>query len=479
LNQRHDREPGQSATLWPLPDERARALASVGALLTTVVDELPRQSVAPICDPASVRAAISDFDFDAPEDLLSGARRVIELITGGLVHTMHPGYFGLFNPTATFPGILADLITAHLNPQMAVWSQAPVPIEMERRLIAEFATLFGWSAGQAAGHFTGGGAEANHTALLLALTRAAPRFAELGARAFPGAPRLYASAESHLAWLKIAHAVGIGRDALRLVGTDGQGRLSPSLLRAAIDADVAAGDCPVFIAATAGTTNAGMIDPIRDCIDIARSRALWLHVDAAWGGAIALLPEGRVVLDGIDGADSITVDAHKWLSVPMGAGMILCRHPECFGDTFRVAANYMPAGLDALDPYTHSMQWSRRFIGLKLFLTLVCIGWDGYRRLIRRTLRTAADLKDRLDAAGWRVVNNSSLAVLCFVDSDEVLDLADIAARVVADGRAWISTARFEQRAVLRACICSHLTNAEQLDGLVAALNAARSGAAP
>lgn len=468
-----------TGALWPLYDERVEALASLGAILNRVVEDLPHEAVAPSCDAATVRAAIAAFDFDAPDGLLSGAGRVIELLKGGMVHPMHPGYFGLFNPTAAFPGIVADVVTAHLNPQLAVWSHAPVPIEIERRVIAEFVALFGWPVAQAGGHFTSGGAEANHTALLMALTRAAPGFAELGSRAFYGAPRLYTSAESHLAWLKIAHAVGIGRNALQLIGTDGQGRLSLPLLRAAINSDLATGHCPVFIAATAGTTNAGMIDPISDCVEIARERAMWLHVDAAWGGAVAVLPEGRAVLAGIAGADSITVDAHKWLSSPMGAGMLLCRHQECFGDTFRVAASYMPPGLDSIDPYTHSMQWSRRFIGLKLFLTLVCIGWDGYRKLIRRALLTGADLRNRLEAAGWRVVNNSPLAVLCFVDSNEVLDLADIAARVVADGRAWISTARFEERTVLRACITSHLTGAEQLDRLVAALTDARSAAAP
>ncbi len=193
---------------------------------------------------------------------------------------------------------------------------------------------------------------------------------------------------------------------------------------------------------------------------------------------MAVLPEGPGLLRGIDAADSITVDAHKWLSVPMGAGMILCRHPECFGDTFRVAANYMPPSLESADPYTHSMQWSRRFIGLKLFLTLLCIGWDGYRTLIRRALQTASNLRDGLGRTGWRVVNDSPMAVVCFVDSNDALDLVAIAARVVADGRAWISTARFEQRVVLRACVTSHLTGEEQIDRLIAALNDARSATA-
>ncbi len=194
---------------------------------------------------------------------------------------------------------------------------------------------------------------------------------------------------------------------------------------------------------------------------------------------MAVLPKGQTTLVGIDAADSITVDAHKWLSVPMGAGMLLCRHPDPLGDTFNVAASYMPASLDSIDPYTHSMQWSRRFIGLKLFLSLACMGWVGYRTLVQHSLDMAAELRSRLTASGWNVVNDSPLAVLCFTDSTQVLDLAAVAAHVVSDGRAWISTARFEGRTVLRACITSHRTGTLHLERLVRALDDARQKVAP
>src|SRR5581483_2524944 len=137
---------------------------------------------------------------------------------------------------------------------------------------------------EAVGHFTTGGAEANYTALLCALTRAHTEFAAQGARAFSGPPAFYVSRESHLAWFKIAHQAGIGRDAVRLVATDGNGRLDPAALADAIVADRREGRVPVMIAATAGTTNAGMIDPLAACADIARRESLWLHIDAAWGG---------------------------------------------------------------------------------------------------------------------------------------------------------------------------------------------------
>jgi aromatic-L-amino-acid decarboxylase len=459
---------------WPRSSERVEILTSVSSLLSAALEQVAYNEVAPRCDRADVQAAVASFDFNTPLDLTGASRRVIQLLSVGMVHTTHPAYFGLFNPTPTFPGIVADLITAHFNPQLAVWSHAPIPVEIELRVIAELAKQFGWPEGLAAGHFTSGGAEANHSALLLALTRDTPGFAGEGSHAFTRRPCIYASEDSHLAWLKIAHAVGIGRESLRLIPTDGQGRMNADLLRSAIELDAAEGRQPVFIAATAGTTNAGMIDPLNQCADIARFFGLWLHVDAAWGGAIAILPEDRSALAGIELADSITVDAHKWFSVPMGAGILLCRHASCLADTFHVSASYMPSGVDSVDPYTHSMQWSRRFIGLKLFLSLACMGWEGYRRLLRQALKNTELLQQGLCESGWRVVNDSPLAVLCFVHADETLDLTQISTQVADVGRAWISVARFQGRSVLRACATSHLTGPEHVDRLVSALNDAR-----
>ena len=245
-------------------------------------------------------------------------------------------------------------------------------------------------------------------------------------------------------------------------------------LTRAVEEDRSAGNTPVFIAATAGTTNAGMIDPLIECANIAEQFGMWFHVDAAWGGAIRFLPEHSAVLNGIQRANSITLDAHKWLAVPMGAGILLCKDNDLLGETFRVTASYMPEGLASLNPYTHSMQWSRRFIGLKLFLSLATIGWEGYRYLLRNALTLSARLTALLDENGWSVVNDSPLAVLCFEDTDRALDLEKVVASVVADGRTWISSVKFEGRRVLRACITSHHTEEENLTDLISALEAAR-----
>jgi len=260
-----------------------------------------------------------------------------------------------------------------------------------------------------------------------------------------------------------------------LIDTDGTGRMDAVHLARVIDEDRLSGNTPVFIAATAGTTNAGMIDPLVECAEIAEKYSMWFHVDAAWGAAIRLLPECAAVLNGVERADSVTIDAHKWLAVPMGAGMLLCKDNDILGETFRVTASYMPEGVASLDPYTHSMQWSRRFIGLKLFLSLATMGWEGYRSLLRNSLNLADHLKTLLSNNGWSVVNDSPLAVVCFEDVGGVLDLDQIAASVVGDGRTWISSVKYEGRKVLRACITSHRTTNENLANLLAALSTARN----
>ena len=190
-------------------------------------------------------------------------------------------------------------------------------------------------------------------------------------------------------------------------------------LEAAIKSDRDAGRAPFMIVATAGTTGAGLIDPIASIADVAKLEKLWLHVDAAWGGAAVLVPELRTHLEGIERADSITFDAHKWLSVPMGAGLYLTRHPKILEQTFSTATSYMPREsleFGVADPYNHSMQWSRRFIGLKVFLSLMVAGWEGYAEAVRHQTRMGAFLRRELEAAGWRVVNQTPLPVACFVD---------------------------------------------------------------
>jgi glutamate/tyrosine decarboxylase-like PLP-dependent enzyme len=285
---------------------------------------------------------------------------------------------------------------------------------------------------------------------------------------------LYVSRESHLAWFKIGHQAGVGRDAVRLIATDGGGRLAADALTHTVAEDQAAGRIPVMIAATAGTTNAGMIDPLPACARIARDNKMWFHVDAAWGGAAIASNTMRSVLDGIELADSVTIDAHKWFATTMGCGMHLTRHPELLSAAFQVSTSYMPSNVGGVDPYVTSVQWSRRFLGLRLFMSLAAAGWHGYARHVERAVELAAFLGEELTARGWSIANASRLAVLCLEPPAGSPEAKTIAGRVLASGAAWVSTAEFEGRSVIRACITHGKTTRADVMALVAALENAR-----
>jgi glutamate/tyrosine decarboxylase-like PLP-dependent enzyme len=469
-------DPATRSALW----ERL-----VGAIEEHVegVRSLP---VAPPLDPAGLRSDLERITFDAPMDPLRAVEVALDGMRRHQVHTPHPRYFGLFNPAPSAMGIAADALVAAFNPQIAAWSHSPFAAEVERHLVRAFGRRLGM--GDADGVFCSGGAEANHTAVLAALTAAFPAFAEGGVRALDAGPALYVSEEAHHSFLKAARLCGLGTSAVRAVAVDSSLRMDAARLRARIEEDRRSGHAPFLVVATAGTTGAGAIDPIAALSKVAAAEGLWLHVDAAWGGAAVLAPELAGLLNGIEKADSVTLDAHKWLSVPMGAGMFLTRHAGILERTFRVAAGYMPReaqGLDVVDPFAHSMQWSRRFIGLKLFLTLAVAGWEGYARCVGAMMATGKDLRRRLEEAGWSAVNDTPLPLVCFVDSRHPAGasaeyLGRVAAAVLASGRAWISTVTLGgARPALRACITNYRTGPEDLQALVDALGAARRAAGP
>jgi aromatic-L-amino-acid decarboxylase len=430
--------------------------------------------VVPRHDAAGFGDALAGFDFARPRELGGVLAWTIAQLEGGLVQITHPRYFGLFNPAPSFPAQCADRIAAAFNPQLATWTTSPAAVEIEAHVIRAIAARAGLPAGSG-GHFTTGGAEANFTALQCALAACCPAYAEHGARGAAGAPVFYISAEAHHAWIKIAHQAGLGRAAVRLVGTDGAGRMDPAALAAAVAADRAQGALPVMAVATAGTTAAGMLDPVAAIAAVARQAGLWLHVDAAWGGALIVSDRHRALLAELAEADSLTIDAHKWLATTMGCGMFLTRRPALLAEAFRVATGYMPSNNAARDPYVTSVQWSRRFLGLRLFLALAVAGWDGYAAHVEHALALADLLRRRLEACGWRVVNASPLAVLCATPPAGAPDAATIVRRVLASGAAWISTALFEGQAVVRICVTHGTTTADDAACLVAAMERARA----
>lgn len=470
--------------LLPDSDARRALLDRATELVETIFADQPNwQIIDSNVTSEGVRKRLSPYDFQAPRDPSALLEDVFGLMRDCGLHVGHPGYYGLFNPTPSFISVLADLLVAAFNPQLGAWHHQPAAVETERHLINFFTRAFSMPE-TAYGHFTSGGSEANLTAVNVALARKFPRLAREGMRALDRQPVILASEESHHSLDKAAQQVGLGRDALIRVPVRGitEG-MDPVALESTIDRCRADNLDPFMVVATAGTTNAGIIDPLRAIGEICRARDIHYHVDGAWGGSVILSEKLRGLLDGIELSDSLIIDAHKLLSVPMGAGLFLCADKAWLSAAFNLDPAYVPISKAAgMDNYRLSMQFSRRFIGLKLFMTLAAAGREGMARTIEGQVVMSERLAELLEADGWRVVNGPSLALVCFehpewadLEIEEIARRNDVVARDVVDsGTSWISPTRTVGRPVLRACITSYRTREPDLQRLVASLHTAR-----
>src|SRR6185437_8882024 len=336
------------AALFPDRKTRERVEDRLTRLLAEAAERVLKGPVMPDIDMTELHRELAAFDFAQPRPLAELIDWAIGCLEHGTVHMTHPRYFGLFNPPSNFPSQCADRIAGAFNPQLASSGSSPAPVAIEQHVIRAIALRAGLPE-DSAGHFTTNGSEANYTALLCALTRADPGFADEGVRAFHGPVAMYTSRECQPAWHKIAHQSGIGRSALKLIATDGAGRMGVSALAEAVREDRRRGTVPVLISATAGTTGAGMVDPLEPCATIARENNVWYHIDAAWGGAALCSDRLRGELAGIELADSLTIDAHKWLATTMGCGMFIARDPAILSEAFRVGAEFMPSSATSID----------------------------------------------------------------------------------------------------------------------------------
>lgn len=463
------------ASFFPEQRERTEIFGFLKGVVDNYVTDISRIEVNPSMSKADIGKILSRYDFDGSLPAASVLSDVLNMMEHGIVHVTSPNYFGLFNPTTSFWGSIADFITGLYNPQLAVWSHAPACVDIEEKLIRYLGKLAGFDPLTTGGAFTTGGAEANCTAVICAMTGKIPGFAKLGLHAQPRQPVFYISADSHLAWLKIALQCGLGHDAVRLVAVDSAGKMDIDQLKAVVQQDKAKGLLPFMLVGTAGTTNAGVIDPLQALADVAAQHDLYFHVDAAWAGAILLSERHAPLLKGIERADSITLDAHKWLTAPMGTGIFICADKQILGEPFAVTTNYMPAGDDInADPYVNSIQWSRRFNGLRLFIPLAILGREGFSRMIDYQVELGVYLKQRLEQHDWVVVNDTELPVICFGDAQGG-DVDQILGQALKSNKVWLSSTTFAGRKALRTCVTSYRSVRADVDTLVSVLNDARA----
>jgi aromatic-L-amino-acid/L-tryptophan decarboxylase len=430
--------------------------------------------VGPRLTNGEVTARLAAHDFERPRDLTALTEEMVDLLEQASLHPTHPRYFGLFVPGVRPAGIVADALAAAYNPQLGAWWHGPAACAVERVTLDFFRRRIGLPA-SAFTTFTTGGSEANLMGVLCALAAAFPRHPQEGLDGVRAV--LYASEQAHDSFVKIARAVGLGERAVRRIGSDARQRMEVEALRGAIAADRAAGRRPFLVVATVGTTATGAVDPLGALAEVCRHEGLWLHADAAWGG-IALLSDAlRPYVAGIERSDSVTWDAHKTLPVPMGAGMFFARARRFMEAVFSVQTAYVPETDEGThDAYQETLQWSRRFIGLKVFMTLAELGAPGVAAMVDHQAAMADLLRDLLRADGWTIANDTPLPLVCFTRPGLRPDETSALVRsVVAEGTVWISEVRLPDGARwLRACVTHHEAGPSDVRALVDALCRAR-----
>ena len=399
-------------------------------------------------------------------------------------YTGHPGFMAYITGAGTVPGAAADLLAAALNQNVGAWRLAPGATEIEMHLGRWFAERLGLPE-TAGGYVTSGGAMAAFVALKAARdTRAGWSIRDLGTRAGPPLT-LYASSQVHDVNTRAADMLGLGRDAVRLVPCDDQFRMRADLLRATIARDLRTGHVPVAVIATAGTVSTGAIDPLDEIADLCAEHGLWLHVDGAYGGVAALTDSLRPLFHGIERADSVALDPHKWLYTPHSGGVIVVRDMKSLANAFAIEPSYVYDDKSStgrgVDLYALGPQFSRGFHALKIWVSLLAHGWSAYQRRIAHDVALARYLYERVVAHPLLqpVGPAPVLSIACFryVPAELCNDPAAepylnrlneiLMTELQLDGSVFPSNAILDGRFAIRACIVNFRTEAVEVDRLI------------
>jgi len=334
----------------------------------------------------------------------------------------HPGFAAWVNSPPHPIGVLAEALAAAMDPSVAGGNHAAV--HLEHQVIRWFASLLGWPGGYS-GQLVSGGSAATLTALAVARRQVAAQAGiddrRDGLAGLAGRLVLYTGTESHSCVTKAAEVLGLGSASIQVVPSDPEHRMRPDELERLVLAGQAAGKLAVAVVATAGTTNTGAIDPLGQIADVCARYGVWLHVDGAYGAPpILLLDRYRTVRDGLARADSLAVDAHKWLYAPVDAGLVLLRDGAAARDTFSLVPAYLRTDGDEEGPggpvwfSEYGLEQTRPFRALKVWMQLRHLGRDGYRQLITADLDTAGELRQAIEASSDFELLAGGLSVVCF-----------------------------------------------------------------
>jgi glutamate/tyrosine decarboxylase-like PLP-dependent enzyme len=463
----------------PLDLDRTTMEALAGQVSAFVVDHLSTLSSQPAQRSLSRAEAERLIGAPPPEegeglDEILGAFR--ERVVPYHAREPHPRFVGYVPSCPTFPGVLGDWLASGFNFFSGVWSVAAGPNAIELTVLDWFRTWLGMPAG-AGGLLTSGGSSATLTAIVAA------RHAATGDRGH-GIERLtlYTSEQAHSSVARAAWIAGVPRTNVRAVPADDGFRLRPADLAHAIAEDRASGLLPFAVVASAGTTNTGAVDPLHEVADLCARENLWLHVDAAYAGFAMLTPAGRAALSGIERADSVTLDPHKWLFVPFECGCLLARDPRALAAAFSVHPEYLAdvrARESDVNFADYGEQLTRGPRALKVWLSVRYFGLAAIRETIARGIAIAEYAEARLrEIADMEILSPAQFGVLCFrsrARAGETRDAVNarnerINARVNGTGAFLMSSTVLRGDYALRICTHGFRTTASDIDALIDAV---------
>jgi aromatic-L-amino-acid/L-tryptophan decarboxylase len=415
------------------------------------VRELP---VLPSVKPGDVAARLPHSGPEAGESFDAILRDFRELIVPGSTHWNHPRFFAYFSTSASGPGILGEMLAAALNPNHMIWKSSPAATELEQVTLGWLREWIGLPD-----EFFGVIHDTASTSTMHAIM-AAREAASGEARLTGRYPELvlYTSEHANLSVDRAALAVGVGLHNIRHIRGDAEFRMRPDLLAAAIAGDLSTGKTPFCVVPTVGTTSSGSSDPLKEVAEIARENGLWLHVDAAYAGPAAILEEYRYILDGAELADSLVLNPHKWMFVPMDLSVLYTRRPEVFRRALSLEETpvYLKTTVsdDAVNLCDYTVSLGRRFRVLKLWFAMRSYGREGLSRILRGHIRMAREF------AGWVVADERfelaapvEFALVCFRQKASDDENRALLERVNATGHAFLTGTTLGGRFALRHAI--------------------------
>ncbi|HEX8820610.1 MAG TPA: aminotransferase class V-fold PLP-dependent enzyme [Archangium sp.] len=454
------------------PSDFRRLADRLSALAEQWLTELDARAIAPATTGTATEAlfaeglpeqGLKDAALDALGPVLAGTRAGNARFLGYVLGSGEP------------VGALGDYLAGVLNQNVTAWRSAPAAVSMERAVVRGLAAAVGCT--DFTGSLTGGGSMANLMGLTMAREAKAPANDQ-------GSPSgvVYASTEVHMSIPKALALIGLGRRSLRLVPTDAEWRMRPEALEAAISEDLAAGRRPLAIVATAGTVNTGAVDPLKDVAAIARRHGLWMHVDGAFGALAAMAVPER--FEGLGLADSLSMDAHKWLYQPVDCGVLLYRDATAARRAFSFSGDYVRTmSTDSVEGFAffdESLELSRRFRALKPWLSVRYHGLGAFREAIREDLENAQRLATLVrEEPRLELLAPVPLSAVCFryvaglPEQERNAFNTRLLARINARGRVYLSNATLSGRFALRACFVNHRTTPEDVRTVVAEVLAA------